>query len=628
MPTTGNRKMDETGKVKPVVPFLPKPVIGPPAEAKPVKPAPDAGLQPVKPPPAQTQSVGGGAGATDASLRRSFTQDAFMSQLNGAAGQNTQGAGVTIPESALKPTYNQGAADPDAPAVAGTTVTNSSPFTGPTGTPTSTEYPTVVPGKVYTQAELVAFEQAMSAADQAEMRAAQRTLYRPSKYSDKPSGAGWVSIPLASGGYYEYKAEPEWQDYWSTSPHYGTTGAPGAGTSGTGTGGTGTGTGGTGSAPGMFDDLVGGTNPATNLTNLLEEWKKAASAQANGQIDFAVQQAILDLERALADAQGQFKEQAESVAKDEMQALDNSALYAEMRGDKGGIGQSQYNEIQAAAAQNRLAVQQAQTKLSTDTARQIADLRAQGEFEKADKLLEITQTYLSQLMSLEQWQAEFGLSQKQFEASLRQWQAEFDQAVEEFNFGKTKWETEFNYGVNADKKEWALQLMSMGFDPSNEDLKLLGLSRDQWDTWKKEQQLKQTQGGGNPAGDPTESVVPPLGTTEWLQYVANAAHAAGQTVRQYIDQNYSDLHLQASMIDRYAEEAEDVYEDLYSPTGRTDNISRGDIEAITVAATTAATTDAAKFAVYNKLLELKDKYGWNEDDFKIMCDRWASYFGW
>ena len=45
---------------------------------------------------------------------------------------------------------------------------------------------------------------------------------------------------------------------------------------------------------------------------------------------------------------------------------------------------------------------QAQTKLSTDTARQIADLRAQGEFEKADALLELNQTYLSKLMEIQQ----------------------------------------------------------------------------------------------------------------------------------------------------------------------------------------------------------------------------------
>ena len=170
----------------------------------------------------------------------------------------------------------------------------------------------------------------------------------------------------------------------------------------------------------------------SDLKGLLDQWQQAALQQQNSKIDYAVAKAVADLERALADAQPQFKEAAESVAREERQALDNSALYAEARGDKGGIGRSQYNEIQATAAQNHLAVQQAQTKLATDTARQIADLRAQGEFQKADAALEIAQTYLSQLISLEQWAAEFGLSQAQFQESIRQWEAEFGLAMQKF----------------------------------------------------------------------------------------------------------------------------------------------------------------------------------------------------
>ena len=44
----------------------------------------------------------------------------------------------------------------------------------------------------------------------------------------------------------------------------------------------------------------------------------------------------------MADAQPQFKEQAEAVALDEAQALDNAALYSQLRGDNGGIGMSQF----------------------------------------------------------------------------------------------------------------------------------------------------------------------------------------------------------------------------------------------------------------------------------------------
>lgn len=192
---------------------------------------------------------------------------------------------------------------------------------------------------------------------------------------------------------------------------------------------------------------TGGTanTPEARMQGLLDAWKAAAEEQANASVDYAVQQAIKEYERALKDAQPQFKEQAESVSWEERQAMDNAALYAELRGDKGGIGQEQYSSIQNTAAQNRLAVQQAQTKLATDTARAIEDLRAQGEFEKADAALEITQEYLSQLMSLEQWAAQYNLSVEQFNASLKQWKLEYNLELEQMGIDQERWEAEQDY---------------------------------------------------------------------------------------------------------------------------------------------------------------------------------------
>lgn len=180
----------------------------------------------------------------------------------------------------------------------------------------------------------------------------------------------------------------------------------------------------------------GGSRPSgaglsDEMRELLEEWRDQAQEQQNAKIDYAVEQAVKELERAEADAQGDFKEQQEQIARDEMQGMDNSALYAELRGDKGGIGKEQYSSIQNTAAQNRLAVSQAQTKLSTDTARQIEDLRAQGEFQKADAALEVAQNYLSQLISLEQWATEYNLSTAQFQQAVKQWEAEFQASMDQ-----------------------------------------------------------------------------------------------------------------------------------------------------------------------------------------------------
>ena len=266
-----------------------------------------------------------------------------------------------------------------------------------------------------------------------------------------------------------------------------------------------------GSGSGSGGATGGGT--ANDLRDLLSQWQDSALKQQEGRIDYAVQQAITELERALEDAQPQFKEQAESVAKEERQALDNSALYAEARGDKGGIGKEQYNEIQAAAAQNRLAVQQAQTKLSTDTARQIADLRAQGEFEKADAALEIAQTYLSQLISLEQWAAEYNLSVDQFNENVRQWEAEFQLAMQQFQV-----DTDLAYGqltgvlgngqlTLSAKKELASMgeaLLSTGVMPSAEQLDAMGMTQSQAQAYLTAKQLEAAK--KNPTGAPYVSI--------------------------------------------------------------------------------------------------------------------------
>lgn len=177
-------------------------------------------------------------------------------------------------------------------------------------------------------------------------------------------------------------------------------------------------------SPGTSDVYTPG-----NMGNYLNQWYQNAQQQQQNTIDFGTNQAILELLRNKQDAEAQYQEQRNQIAIDEAKAKDNQALYAESRGDKGGIGAAQYDAIMNTAAQNRLAVNSAQTKLATDTSRQIADLRAQGEYEKADALLTLSQQYLSQLMSLEQWAAEYNLSVAQFNASLQQWQAEYDLKV-------------------------------------------------------------------------------------------------------------------------------------------------------------------------------------------------------
>lgn len=293
---------------------------------------------------------------------------------------------------------------------------------------------------------------------------------------------------------------------------------------------------------------VGNAYNPGSLGDYLDQWLQNAQQQQINKIDYGTNQAVLDLIRQEQDAQGQYQEQRNQVAIDEAKAKDNQALYAEARGDKGGIGQAQYDAIMNTAAQNRLQVNQAQTKLATDTARQIADLRAQGEYEKADALLQLSQQYLSQLINLEQWSMEFGLSVAQFNASLQQWAAEYEMAVADItgNFRGTptlqyqQYQDELALKQQNQMASAGETLLAAGIMPSASQLAAMGLSMEQAQSYLTAAQLaaaKKSSGGGgdgSKTGDPTsdsviESMLALGNDTKAYEYLVKQDYTAGIT---------------------------------------------------------------------------------------------------
>lgn len=241
-----------------------------------------------------------------------------------------------------------------------------------------------------------------------------------------------------------------------------------------------------------------------DFTGLLDKWLESAKTQQQGAIDYATQKGVNDLQRAEEDAQEKFQTQQNQIDIDEAKAKDNQALYAEARGDRGGIGAAQYGQIQATAMQNRRAVNSARTKLSTDTARAIADLRAQGEFEKADKLLQLTQTFLGQLLELQQWGMEYSLNVAQFNAQLQQWQAEFNMQAQQYADSLSQWQTEFSYTVSQNAKEQlaksGLAALSVGIRPSKSQQEAMGYTDEQIDASIAQYELAQKMGTGSGKG--------------------------------------------------------------------------------------------------------------------------------
>ena len=209
--------------------------------------------------------------------------------------------------------------------------------------------------------------------------------------------------------------------------------------------------------------------------------------------DYAVAQGVKALERNLQDSRSKFQTQRNQVDADEAKALDNQVLFAEARGDRGGIGKVQYGGIQNTAATNRQVVNSAEVKLQTDTARQIADLRAQGEFEKADKVLEISNKYLTELQNLEKWAKEKNVGVQEFNAKLRQWENEYLLKVGEY-LTDTELQAAKLFGVAANGAETAdyrnavadryaagaRAMMNAGIVPSASQLEALGWTPQQY----------------------------------------------------------------------------------------------------------------------------------------------------
>ena len=213
--------------------------------------------------------------------------------------------------------------------------------------------------------------------------------------------------------------------------------------------------------------------------------------------DYAVNRGVNELTRNLQDSRGLYQTQRNQVDRDEAKALDNQVLYAAARGDRGGIGMSQYGGIQNTAATNRQVINSAEVRLQTDTARQIADLRAQGEFEKADKVLAVSNKYLTELQDLEKWAKEKNVGVQEFNAKLREWENEYL-----LNLGKYLTETELQasklFGVSAGGAETAAYrdsvqdryaagaraMISAGIVPSADQLEALGWTPEQYWVYK------------------------------------------------------------------------------------------------------------------------------------------------
>lgn len=223
---------------------------------------------------------------------------------------------------------------------------------------------------------------------------------------------------------------------------------------------------------------------AEGQKKLLDSLLRARQEQMLAQTDSATEASAGALEQSLADAQEQYRAQRDRTAAEAQRAMDNSALYAEMRGDRGGIGRAQYDSVQNTAAASLASIDLAQTKLASDTARQIEQLRAQGEYKKADALLGVTQDYLSQLLSLSRWAQEQDVNGEKLAEELRRWQAEYELSAEKYRTDSANEARRLTDSENENRRKVLAQageaMISLGLAPTAEQLNAMGWTQDQY----------------------------------------------------------------------------------------------------------------------------------------------------
>lgn len=151
------------------------------------------------------------------------------------------------------------------------------------------------------------------------------------------------------------------------------------------------------------DYLPGGAKYGTiqttpnDMSPLINQIYDAQAQQAVNQLNYETQSAVDQLNRAWQDAQPTYEAAIANQLLETKQAQDAQALRNQVNGDRGGIGSAQVTAIGNTGAKNREAIAAQQRKLATDTARQIADLRAQGKYQEANLLLQNNQQKLAAL---------------------------------------------------------------------------------------------------------------------------------------------------------------------------------------------------------------------------------------
>ena len=188
----------------------------------------------------------------------------------------------------------------------------------------------------------------------------------------------------------------------------------------------------------------------------------------------------------------------------------------------------------------------------------MAALRAQGEYEKADKVLSLTQEYLGKLTELQKWAAEYDLSAAKFTESVNQWQQEYAQKQSQLEEENSRQAAKLDYDTRQNNlRQTGKFLLEGGILPSESQLSALGMTEQQARAYmaavKAQQAVKssasagKSSGSSGSSGSNSTSGSSGSGTTaaqsggEYALYLA--ARDSGGDPRTYVKNHYKEYGL-------------------------------------------------------------------------------------
>jgi hypothetical protein len=204
------------------------------------------------------------------------------------------------------------------------------------------------------------------------------------------------------------------------------------------------------------------SNTKSYADSITQQYENYAKQQQNS-IDYTTNKNINSAVRDYEDAVSDYRTNTQDLSTSMYQNMDNQALVSRANGQYGGMATASVGAVQSDYQAQRQALAREQQKLATDTLREVEDLRAQGEFDKADALLAANQQKFQAL-----YEDAVRVDENQY--SNNQWQTTLDRE-----------DAEIQRQQEQSDKEYLQQLgqafLSAGAMPSTAMLEAMGLDQ-------------------------------------------------------------------------------------------------------------------------------------------------------